>query len=199
MLSFLPVLWVSCAAAVYAPLARAPEKPKSAEAILRDAYLTELEALGAEAPEILRSEDSVRTLLGMAWAESRLGEAGDWKGSHNWGAVHVWNRAWGALSHADHDAEGHPIVVRFQRYPSALEGARGMLTHTRAFRSPDVRALLADGADPVTLSRALYREGYFSGTSGTDEDRIVEYARTMISGPRALVDRALGEPAFGDM
>jgi len=132
----------------------------------------------------------VANLLGLVWGENKFGTTGDWQGSNNWGSVRCYRQDYGCIYHGDRDAQGNPVTVPFQKYPSQLEGAKGFLR--TLLKTPDERAALAT-SDPVVLARAMYAAHYYTGTSGTDEQRIQAYANLIRRGANT-VKTLLGQP-----
>jgi hypothetical protein len=135
----------------------------------------------------IESSDAVAILLAIGWLETQYGNpALRWEDSNNWGGVHFVDsepfRSWGPFEHGDKDASGRPVTYRFQRYPSPLEGAKGAVRAKvqwggkRGKIGGDAvrRALLAGDADGV--AREMYLNGYYTGTTGTADDRIAAYA-----------------------
>ena len=137
------------------------------------------------------SRDSFANILGLVWGENKFGTAGDWQGSNNWGSLRCYRQDYGCVQHGDRDAQGNPVTVPFQRYPSQLEGAKGFLR--TLLKTAAERNALSTG-DPVTLARAMYVARYFTGTSGTDEERIQAYAG-LIRRSANQVRTILGQPA----
>lgn len=124
-------------------------------------------------------------LLAIAYLETQFGSPDlGWEDSHNWGGV-TYNPkrgepfvSWGSLDHPDKDKNGNPVVYRFQRYPSDLEGAKDMARI--ALRTPQEREAAVLGT-PEDLAAAMYDAGYYTGVSGSREDRIQAYANAMRS------------------
>lgn len=144
-------------------------------------------ALEACAAFGITGSDAVALFLAQCWGETHYGDPASWGDSHNWGAV-TYNPAvrgepfasWGFIAHGDHDRNGNPVTYRFQAYPSDLEGAKDALRIILAGKHADAKAPLVAG-DADGLAEAMYRNGYFTGTKGTDADRIQSYA-AMIKG-----------------
>lgn len=147
--------------------------------ILRQAQATLAQAILDLYPGTRVSRESFANILGLVWGENKFGTTADWQGSNNWGSVRCFRQDYGCIQHGDRDAQGRPIVVPFQRYPSQLEGAKGFLR--TLLRTQAERDALATG-DPVALARAMYAAHYFTGTSGTDEQRIQSYANLIRRG-----------------
>jgi hypothetical protein len=141
--------------------------------ILQQAQATLAKAILDLYPGTTVSRDSFANILGLVWGENKFGTAGDWQGSNNWGSLRCYRQDYGCVQHGDRDAQGNPVTVPFQRYPSQLEGAKGFLR--TLLKTAAERSALSIG-DPVTLARAMYAARYFTGTSGTDEERIQAYA-----------------------
>ena len=137
--------------------------------ILQQAQATLARAILELYPELSVSRESFANILGLVWGENKFGTGGDWAGSNNWGSLRCYRRDYGCIQHGDRDAQGNPITVLFQRYPSQLEGAKGFLR--TLLKTPAERAALTSG-DVLDLARALYEAGYYTGTTGTPEERI---------------------------
>ena len=137
--------------------------------ILEQAQATLAKAIVDLYPGLSVSRESFANILGLVWGENKFGTTGDWQGSNNWGALRCYRQDYGCIQHGDRNAQGQPITVSFQRFPSQLEGAKGFLR--TLLKTSAERAALATG-DPVALARAMYAAGYYTGTTGTDEDRI---------------------------
>ncbi len=135
-------------------------------------------------------EEALFWLLGIAWGESRLGSTPDWGDSNNWGAVTFVDRSpmreWGFLAHADHDAQGRAVTYKFQKYPSQLEGAKGFL---RVILRGNVPNALRTGT-PTDVARAMFENRYYTGVSGSADDRIRAYA-SLITNSAAYVKKKL--------
>jgi len=160
--------------------------------ILRQAQATLAQAILDLYPGTVISRDSIVNILGLVWGENKFGTTGDWQGSNNWGSVRCYRQDYGCIQHGDRDAQGNPVTVPFQRYPSQLEGAKGFLR--TLLKTPAERAALTTG-DPVALARAMYAARYFTGTSGTDEQRIQSYAALIRRGGdrvRAVLGQSAG-------
>ena len=178
--------------------------------ILQQAQATLARAIAELYPGIPVSPGSYANLLGLVWGENKFGTTPDWQGSNNWGSVRCFRddpasrgAGFGCVMHGDRDAQGRPVTVPFQRYPSQLEGAKGFLR--TLLRTPQARAALATG-DALTLARAMYAARYFTGTTGTDEQRIQSYAGLirrganqvkLLLGPSLGVFQPGGIPPFG--
>ena len=161
--------------------------------ILQQAQATLAQAILDLYPGTRVSKESLANILGLVWGENKFGTAPDWQGSNNWGGIRCYRQDYGCVMHGDRDAQGRPVTVPFQRYPSQLEGAKGFLR--TLLKTPDERAALATG-DPVALARAMYAAGYFTGTTGTDEQRIQSYAALIQRGAnrvKAVLSSSLGQ------
>lgn len=150
--------------------------------------------------------DAVHWLLGLVYGESRFGTSPDWcnpdpKGyntrvtnpnipegpSHNWGAVRHHHGDF--FLHGDRNADGSSGVFRFQWYPTAVDGAKGFL---RTLLRGKVPAVLQDPlTSPYDLAAAMYENGYYTGVSGSREERIQAYGN-MIKNLAANVRKELG-------
>lgn len=161
-----------------------------------------LKELGVKRPK----PDAIYWLLGLVYGESKFGTSEDWvkpdsKGlntdvtnpgipngpSHNWGAVR--HRGGQFFLHGDRNADGSSGVFRFQWYSSAVEGAKGFLRTLLRGRVPSV--LQAADTGPYDLARAMYENGYYTGVSGTADDRIQAYGN-MIKNLADKVRKELG-------
>lgn len=166
----------------------------------------------------IESRDAVAILLAISWLETQYGNpALRWEDSNNWGGI-TYNASrgqpftsWGFLEHGD-TYEGRPVVYRFQRYPSALEGAKdavrvklyGGRRHASGGGEELRQALLA--ADPVAVATAMYDNGYFTGThldvdrdgkAGTRADKIKNYADNIRANLPAVRASAPSGTTFG--
>ena len=167
--------------------------------ILQQAQTTLARAIAELYPGTRVSRESLANILGLVWGENKFGTTPDWQESNNWGSVRCYRQdpasrgaGFGCVMHGDRDAQGQPVTVPFQRYPSQLEGAKGFLR--TLLRTPEERAALATG-DPVVLARAMYAARYFTGTTGTDEQRIQTYAGLIRRGATRV--KALLGPSLG--
>lgn len=159
--------------------------------ILRQAQATLAQAILDLYPGTVISRDSFANILGLVWGENKFGTTPDWQGSNNWGSVRCFRQDYGCVQHGDQNAQGQGVTVPFQRYPTQLEGAKGFLR--TLLKTSAERAALATG-DPVALARAMYAAKYFTGTSGTDEQRIQSYAALIRRGAdkvRAVLGQSL--------
>ncbi len=159
------------------------------------ARIVEARSILSQALAVMRVDASAEgreALLSIAWGETRFGDPVlGWEDSHNWGGV-TFNSArgepfvgWGFLAHPDKDKNGNPVVYKFQRYPTDLEGAKDKVRI--ALRSARAReAARAGSVDD--LAAAMFDAGYYTGTSGTREDRIRAYA-SMIRGGMATLGK----------
>lgn len=159
--------------------------------ILRQAQATLAKAILDLYPGTTVSRDSFANILGLVWGENKFGTSGDWADSNNWGSVRCYRQDYGCIQHGDRDAQGNSITVPFQKYPSQLEGAKGFLR--TLLKTPGERSALSTG-DPVALARAMYAAKYYTGTSGTDEERIQSYANLIRRGA-TQVKSVLGQTA----
>lgn len=152
--------------------------------------------------------DSLPWLLGLVYGESKFGTSPDWCNpdpegnntavtnptlplgpSHNWGAVRYHQSGTHFFLHGDRNADGSKGVFRFQWYPSAVEGAKGFL---RTLLKGQVPAILADAStSPYDLARAMFDNGYYTGVSGTREERIQAYGN-MVKNLADKVRKELG-------
>lgn len=161
--------------------------------ILQRAQVTLAQAIVELYPGTRVSSESIANVLGLVWGENKFGTASDWQGSNNWGGIRCYRQDYGCVMHGDRDAQGRPVTVPFQRYPSQLEGAKGFLR--TLLKTSAERTALATG-DPVELARAMYAAGYFTGTSGTDEQRIQSYAGLIRRGAnqvKSVLGSSLGQ------
>lgn len=153
------------------------------------------------------SAEGKEALMAISWGETRFGDpALGWGDSNNWGAV-TYNptgrgepfASWGYIEHGDRDGAGNAVKRRFQRYPSALEGAKDKIRI--ALRTPAAKAaVMRSSGVPEALAAAMFDAKYFEGTSsdfdgdgvaGTRADRIAAYA-VMIRGSMATFAKAGG-------
>ena len=151
--------------------------------ILQQAQATLARAILELYPGLTVSRESFANVLGLVWGENKFGTTSDWQDSNNWGSLRCYRQDYGCIQHGDRDAQGKPIVVPFQRYPSQLEGAKGFLR--TLLKTPAERAALSTGR-PLDLARALYEAGYYTGTKGTPEERIQSKAALIQRGANTV-------------
>jgi hypothetical protein len=166
----------------------------------------------------IESRDAVAILLAISWFETRYGDpALAWEDSNNWGGVTFNPRrgepfvSWGFLEHGD-TFEGRPVVYKFQRYPSPLEGAKdavrvklyGGRRHAAGGGEELRQALLSANVDGVAA--AMFDNGYYTGThldvdrdgrAGTREDKIAAYASAIRAHLPAVRASAPAGTSFG--
>ncbi len=155
--------------------------------IVAAARVTLDEALAADWPQLALSDQAKSWLLGQCWGESRFGSTKDWGTSNNWGAVTYHLKDGKFIEHADHSADGKPVVYRFQAYDTQLQAARAWL---RVLLCGGVPNALAHGS-VGDLSAAMYSNRYYTGVNsdtdhdgmpGTMKDRILAYSMLIVSG-----------------
>ncbi len=139
---------------------------------IRAAADTLARAWALEFPGRVLTGPAVVVMLAIVRGENSFGEAAGFAGSNNWGAVVCHRHDFPCIKSGDHDANGHPVMASFQAYPSPVEGARGFLR--ALFRHPV--AVPVDTGDPSAVARAMFANGYYTGTAGTADDRIATYA-----------------------
>jgi hypothetical protein len=137
------------------------------------------------------NEQALRTWTAQILFESRFGREGTMAGTNNPGAwnasadfkkAHANDPTYGEFYHRDSDAQGNPIKALFRIYPNQLAAARDWI---RAWGDPDASDLYAYAA-------RKYAAHYFTGTSGSDEDRINAYVKS-ITTARGEEDAALAK------
>lgn len=131
--------------------------------------------------------------LAIGLAESELGVGPSWRvaggaPSWNFGALTTTNPAQPSIPHPDKDASGKPIVQAFAAFPSQEAGIKAFLNTWG-----DAAFTAAVTGDAGAVASIMYDRGYYTGTSGTREERIAAY-RGMIVGAANTVAKALGEP-----
>lgn len=156
--------------------------------VLRAARDTLDQALTLDWPQLALSEDARLLLLGQVWAESRFGSTSDWGTSNNWGAVTYHKGDGKFIEHADHDANGKPVVYRFQAYDTQLDAARDWL---RVIMRGSVPAVISM-ANAYELAAAMKANRYYTGVSGTEEDRIKAYTSFLTSSAEFVRSRLAG-------
>lgn len=169
------------------------EEPLSNSDVIKQALQTLNEALAADWPTLTVSDAAKTWLLGQVWGESRFGSTPDWGTSNNWGAVTYHKKDGLFIEHQDHDANGKPVVYRFQAYVSQREAARGWL---KVILRGAVPVALA-GNSTTNLAGAMYANRYFTGTSGSAVQRIAAYAAMIDAGAaliRSQLARVDGQP-----
>ncbi len=166
--------------------------------LIAAARVTLDEALAADWPALQLSHDAKAWLLGQVWGESRFGSTRDWGTSNNWGAVTYHLRDGKFIEHADHSADGKPVVYRFQAYDTQLQAARAWL---RVLFRGGVPTALERGT-VRDLAAAMYANRYYTGintdtdhdgVSGTATDRILAYAGLISSGARFIMDQVAAD------
>jgi len=153
--------------------------------IIKRARDTLNQALKADWPKLEISAYARTWILGQVWGESRFGSTPDWGDSNNWGAVTYHKNDGKFLLHADHDANGRPVTYKFQAYDTQLDAAREYLKVLFRGRVP---AILETGTIR-DLAAEMYRNRYFTGTSGSTEDRVGAYVRFISGGIAYVEDR----------
>ncbi len=166
--------------------------------IIARARLTLDAALAADWPALQLSDEAKRWLLGQVWGESRFGSTADWGSSNNWGAVTYHLKDGKYIEHADHSADGRPVVYRFQAYDTQLLAARAWL---RVLFRGNVPVALAHGT-VRDLAAAMYANRYYTGINtdtdrdgvpGTTADRVIAYAGLISSGARFIAEQVAAE------
>lgn len=160
---------------------------QSTQQIIAAARTTLDQALALDWPSLHLTDEAKAWLLGQVWGESRFGSTPDWGTSNNWGAVTYHLRDGKFIEHADHAADGTPVVYRFQSYDSQLAAAREWL---RVLMRGSVPAALEHGR-VYDLAAAMFANRYYTGVNvdtdhdgvpGTARDRILAYAALIASG-----------------
>lgn len=138
---------------------------------------------------------------GLGEAESRYGiiipwirqlPDGSWERSWNYGAT-VGEGDAGHVVVTDHDANGKEIKVNFQAWSHPSLGLDGFLKRWLGNATNAAAMTAAAKAGNVReVARLMYARGYYTGTSGTADDRINAYAR-MLYGAGAAFAKANGE------
>lgn len=131
--------------------------------------------------------------LAIGLAESELGVGPSWRVSSgapswNFGALTTTNPAQPSIPHPDKDKSGKPIVQAFAAFPDQRAGIRAFLNTWG-----DLAFAAASTGDAGAVASIMYDRGYYTGTSGTREERIAAY-RGMILGAANTVAKALGDP-----
>lgn len=167
------------------------------------------------------SEEALYWLLGLVAGESAFGTSPDWTipntlnttdtnptassgYSNNWGAVR-WSTG-PFIWHHDRDAQGKlgqgpgpEGSYKFQVMPSAVAGAKhflGTLLQSRneTRGNPLVRKALSGEGTAHDLAAGMFQNGYYTGTTGSNDDRIQAYAN-MITSLAASIRSAVGAPS----
>ncbi len=149
-------------------------------------------AVALDWPTLALSDEVKAWLLGQVWGESRFGSTKDWGASNNWGAVTYHLKDGKYIEHADHSADGKPVVYKFQAYDTQLAAARAWL---RVLLRGDVPAALTRD-DVRGVAAAMYRNHYYTGINGTASDRIEAYARLIERGA-AFISGELADVELG--
>jgi hypothetical protein len=132
-------------------------------------------------------------VLAIGLAESELGVGPSWRvasgaPSWNFGALTTTNPAQPSIPHPDKDAAGKPIVQAFAAFPDQAAGIKAFLSTWG-----DAAFIAANTGDAGAVASIMYDRGYYTGVSGTREERIAAY-RGMIVGAAGTVAKALGDP-----
>jgi hypothetical protein len=166
--------------------------------IFKAARETLEQALAEDWPTLQLSNTAKMWLLGQVWSESRFGSTPDWGTSNNWGAVIYHLKDGKFVQHGDRDKDGNPYTTKFQAYDTQLEAAKGWL---KVILRGAVPTALVNGS-VTDVARAMYANHYYTGTSGTTEDRVDAYARFIESGAafaRSRLAVADGAPDWSDI
>jgi hypothetical protein len=155
--------------------------------------------------ELLNRDQWARGVLERAWPEGPTlqalqivqavgrfeggyGHANDpaWAGSNNWGAIQCGHGppcGVDCFEHADTHADGTPYTTCFRRYPSAIDGARGLVHEL--LRRPAVAGVI-DSGNATAVANAMHASKYFEATASS-------YAKNLFRNAQAIA-LALGEP-----
>lgn len=143
-----------------------------------DAVRAAVEQIKALVPGV--TDNQIDIIAAIGWFESGFGLTPTWRlpsglPSYNWGGVRARPED-DKIPHGDKDAQGADIRPYFAAFTSMVAGLQRFLTvwGDEAFKAA------ADG-DATRVAAIMYRRGYFSNTSGSNEERILGYAR-MIDG-----------------
>lgn len=163
------------------------------------------------------TDQAVVWMLGQTWGESRFGTTPDWTipnalntaatnpgapagPSYNWGAVRASPGA-PFILHYDRDAAGELDVYKFARFDSHESSARHYLGALLRLDVSDAVALVLADEESTSLdmARAMYTRNpdpsvtkrsqlaYYTGVSGSDEDRIAAYGRMIDVGAQHIL------------
>jgi hypothetical protein len=160
----------------------------SDQVIILAARATLTEALRLDWPLLGLTNVAKSWLLGQAWGENRFASGERWKGSNCWGAITHRNfgiyQTWGYIEHADHDANGHPVIYKFQKYPTQLDGARDWLKVIMRGRVPEA----LDTGTARDMADAMYANRYYTGVTGSADDRIRAYTSLILTNAAHVTD-----------
>jgi len=165
--------------------------------------------VGASTSTIRQADAAVRSVtpsmndaerqivLAIGLLESGFGVSGRWlkpdgEPSYNWGAV-VGKGTDGSVFPGDKDASGTPTSPPFKAFNTMAEGYKSFYG---TFAKTDTNAAAMKG-DALGTARAMYGHHYFTGTKGTDEERIRLYAGAIVGAARQVA-AALGETLHVD-
>jgi len=152
----------------------------------RDVLLRAYEVRGLPAPKL--GERQIAQAIGFF--EGRYGSA--WNNANNWGAVQSYGNPPCPEGYREIDErtrDGKPRRSCLDVYPDPVTGAGAMLH--QLYRRKGVPEAMRAGSAYKTAER-MYQTKYYSGTKGTDEDRIAGYAQIIYDVSRSTA-RKLGE------
>lgn len=107
--------------------------------------------------------------------------------SYNWGAITGTGPTGLAVTLNDRDKNGKIIVSQFRAYDDAKAGLLDFLKVWAHPGTTQETAILSDSGDgnALAVARRMYANGYYTGTAGTDEQRIQAYANAIAGAAKA--------------
>lgn len=144
------------------------------------------------------STNAKQAMVGIGEGESLLGLAGSFAPggvpSYNWGAI-TGNGPAGYIVTTDHDKNGVEYSTHFQKFPDMLSGLKKFLEVVIHPGTGQETAAVDEfnRGDAHAIAARMYANGYFTGTTGTDAERIDAYAKLIVNNA-AEYARAIGEP-----
>lgn len=138
-----------------------------------------------------------QSALSVMNLESGFGVSGSWllengKPSYNAGALTCnagRKGTAGCFSHGDVTATGAPTTYQFMAFHSMREGIQAFLN---TWGRDDTLGAAGRG-DAHAIAAAMYGHHYYTGSKGSDEDRINLYAKAILGSAKEVAG-VLGEP-----
>ncbi len=131
------------------------------------------------------NDNQIDIVAAIGLMENQYGVTPSWRlpdgtPTYNWGALRA-QAGDERFYHGDHDAEGNAGQYAFAVFPSMSAGLARFLS---IFGTEALAA--AAGGDATRVAAVMYRRGYFTGIAGTNEERILAYAKAVESTARVI-------------